>query len=69
MKPGNWKYFRPELARLDSVDIKANQQLTARGGAGDSHYLYQGLPGVGGDHGLELASGEGVDVACLRGHQ
>ena len=32
---------------------------------GDYCYLYERLPRVGGDHGLELAGGEGVDVAGL----
>ena len=34
-----------------------------------SIYLYECLPGVGGDHGLELPGGEGVDVARLGGDQ
>ena len=34
-----------------------------------ANHLYERLPRVGGNHGLELAGGEGVDVARLGGHQ
>ena len=32
-------------------------------------HLYEGLPRVGGNHGLQLPGGEGVHVTRLRGHQ
>ena len=32
-------------------------------------HLYERLPRVGGDHGLELPRGECVHVTSLRGHQ
>ena len=74
----NWARIQQRfLEKREVVLIKGTQKYFYTGRKiflgqqiyGNYCYLYERLPRVGGDHGLELAGGEGVDVARLGGHQ